>query len=46
MDLIARPEMGHIMNGLRVLSVAGFFVMSNFTTVRHPLPSARSTLTA
>lgn len=34
MDLAGRPEMGHIMNGLRVLSVAGFFVMSNFTTVR------------
>ncbi|KAG6833400.1 hypothetical protein H0H87_007385 [Tephrocybe sp. NHM501043] len=30
MDLTSRPEMGHIMNGLRLLSVAGVFVMSTF----------------
>ncbi|KAG6827748.1 hypothetical protein H0H92_010570 [Tricholoma furcatifolium] len=30
MDLQARPEMGHLMNGLRLLSVAGIYVMSSF----------------
>ncbi|KAG6865243.1 hypothetical protein C0991_004185 [Blastosporella zonata] len=30
MDLVSRPEMGHVMNGLRVLSLAGVFIMSSF----------------
>ncbi|KAG6879781.1 hypothetical protein C0992_011826 [Termitomyces sp. T32_za158] len=30
MDLISRPEMGHVMNGLRLLSVVGVFVMASF----------------
>ncbi|KAG6889691.1 hypothetical protein C0995_015439 [Termitomyces sp. Mi166 len=30
MDLISRPEMGHLMNLLRVLSVVGIFVMKSF----------------
>ncbi|KAF8889103.1 60Kd inner membrane protein-domain-containing protein [Infundibulicybe gibba] len=30
LNLKERPEMGHIMNGLRVLSVLGIYVMSSF----------------
>ncbi|KAG6820262.1 hypothetical protein H0H93_003270 [Arthromyces matolae] len=30
MDLVSRPEMGHIMNGLRLLSIFGVYVMSSF----------------
>lgn len=33
MDLISRPEMGHIMNALRLLSVVGVFVMASFPSV-------------
>ncbi|KAG6884556.1 hypothetical protein C0993_010116 [Termitomyces sp. T159_Od127] len=29
MDLISRPEMGHIMNALRLVSVVGVFVMAS-----------------
>ncbi|KAG5340051.1 hypothetical protein C0989_002987 [Termitomyces sp. Mn162] len=30
MDLTSRPEMGHLMNAFRALSVLGIFVMANF----------------
>ncbi|KAG5641293.1 hypothetical protein DXG03_005570, partial [Asterophora parasitica] len=30
LNLTERPEMGHIMNGLRVLSLAGVWIMSSF----------------
>ena len=33
MNLKERPEMGHIMNGLRILTVLGVWVMSDFPSV-------------
>jgi hypothetical protein len=33
MNLTERPEMGHIMNGLRILSVIGVWFMSDFPSV-------------
>ena len=34
LNLKERPEIGHMMNGLRVLSIAGIWVMSSFPSVR------------
>lgn len=34
LNLTERPEMGHIMNGLRLLSGVGIFVMNSFPSVR------------
>ncbi|KAG6910379.1 hypothetical protein DXG01_011094 [Tephrocybe rancida] len=30
MDLTTRPQMGHVMNGLRVLSIMGIYIMGSF----------------